>query len=166
MFSCKLPRALLAQWPASVMCYCGNTAVGRISNWNQHSKFTLETKTKQKTNKTLTLCSFRGPNSRPFLGTLPLCFREELNRKYSFFFLPRSCSSRLPPPPPPPPPRPTPPLLFSFFLSFSRASIPDQCKIKQLSLDDMHLKNNRGHSPLQPQLSHPTPSPDFRYKYK
>ena len=30
MFSCNLPPALLAEWPGSCTCYCGNTWVERI----------------------------------------------------------------------------------------------------------------------------------------
>ena len=30
MFSCNLPAALLADWPGSFTCYCGNTGVERI----------------------------------------------------------------------------------------------------------------------------------------
>ena len=30
MFSCNLPPALLAEWPGSFTCYCGNTGVERI----------------------------------------------------------------------------------------------------------------------------------------
>jgi len=30
VFSCNLPSALLAEWPGSFTCYCGNTGVERI----------------------------------------------------------------------------------------------------------------------------------------
>ena len=30
VFSCNLPPALLAEWPGSFTCYCGNTGVERI----------------------------------------------------------------------------------------------------------------------------------------
>ena len=36
MFSCNLPSALLAEWPESFACYCGNTGVER--NKSQHRK--------------------------------------------------------------------------------------------------------------------------------
>ena len=41
VFSCNLPPALSAEWPA---CYCGNTGVELIGNKSQHRKFTLEKK--------------------------------------------------------------------------------------------------------------------------
>ena len=33
MFSCNLSPALLAQWPGSFTCYCGNTGEERIPKW-------------------------------------------------------------------------------------------------------------------------------------
>ena len=44
MFSCNLPPALLAEWPGSFTCYCGNTGVERIPKKSQHRKSTLENK--------------------------------------------------------------------------------------------------------------------------
>ena len=41
MFSCNLPPALLAKWPGSFTCYCGNT---RHQNKSQHRKLTREKK--------------------------------------------------------------------------------------------------------------------------
>ena len=33
VFSCNLPHALLAEWPGSFTCYCGNTGMERIPKW-------------------------------------------------------------------------------------------------------------------------------------
>ena len=33
VFSCNLPPALLAGWPGSFTCYCGNAGVERIPKW-------------------------------------------------------------------------------------------------------------------------------------
>ena len=38
MFSCKLPPAVLAEWPGSFTFYCGNTGEERIRNKSQHKK--------------------------------------------------------------------------------------------------------------------------------
>ena len=43
--SCNLPPALLAEWPGSFMCCCGNTGEwNRYENRSQHRKLTLEKK--------------------------------------------------------------------------------------------------------------------------
>ena len=42
---CNVPSALLAEWPGSSMCHCGNTGVKRTLNKRQHTKLTLEKKT-------------------------------------------------------------------------------------------------------------------------
>ena len=44
VFSCNLPPALLAEWPGSFTCYCGNTVWNRYQNKSQHRKLTLEKK--------------------------------------------------------------------------------------------------------------------------
>ena len=44
MHSCNLPPALLAEWPRSFTCHCGNTGVERTPNKSQHTKLTLEKK--------------------------------------------------------------------------------------------------------------------------
>ena len=36
MCSCNLPPALLAEWPGTCSCYCGNTGVERIPNYGTH----------------------------------------------------------------------------------------------------------------------------------
>ena len=41
---CNLPPALLAEWPGSFTCHCGNTGVERTPNMSQHTKLTLEKK--------------------------------------------------------------------------------------------------------------------------
>ena len=41
MFRCNLPPALLAGWPGSFTCYCGNTGA---PNKSQHTELTLEKK--------------------------------------------------------------------------------------------------------------------------
>ena len=41
---CDLPPALLAEWPGSFTCYCGNTGVEWTPNKSQHTKLTLEKK--------------------------------------------------------------------------------------------------------------------------
>ena len=43
VFSCNLPPALLAEWPGSFMCYCGNRG-GTNTKMSQHRKSTLEKK--------------------------------------------------------------------------------------------------------------------------
>ena len=44
MCRCNLPPALLAEWPGSFTCHCGNTGVEQTSNKSQHKKLTLEKK--------------------------------------------------------------------------------------------------------------------------
>ena len=44
MFSCNLLPVLLAEWPGSFMCHCGNTGVEQTPNKSQHTKLTLERK--------------------------------------------------------------------------------------------------------------------------
>ena len=44
MFRCNLPSSLLAEWPDSFMCHCGNTGVEQTPNKSQHTKLTLEKK--------------------------------------------------------------------------------------------------------------------------
>ena len=44
MFRCNLPPALLAKWPGSFTCHCGNTGVEQTTNKSQHTKLTLEEK--------------------------------------------------------------------------------------------------------------------------
>jgi len=40
VFSCNLPPALLAEWPGSFTCYCGNTKVERIPKYKSAQKVT------------------------------------------------------------------------------------------------------------------------------
>ena len=42
VFRRNLPPALLAEWPGSFTCHCGNTGVERTPNKSQHTKLTLE----------------------------------------------------------------------------------------------------------------------------
>ena len=42
MVRCKLPSALLAEWPGSFTCHCGNAGMERTPNKNQYRKITLE----------------------------------------------------------------------------------------------------------------------------
>ena len=44
MFRCNLPPALLAEWPGSFTCHCGNVGVKWTPNKSQHRKLTLEKK--------------------------------------------------------------------------------------------------------------------------
>ena len=44
VFSCNVPPALLAEWPASFTGYCGNTGGNRYWNKSQHRKLTLKKK--------------------------------------------------------------------------------------------------------------------------
>ena len=44
VFRCIMPPALLAEWPRSFTCHCGNTGVEQTSNKSQHTKLTLEKK--------------------------------------------------------------------------------------------------------------------------
>ena len=37
VFRCNLPPALLAKWPGSFMCYCGNKGVEQTPNKTQHT---------------------------------------------------------------------------------------------------------------------------------
>ena len=37
-FRCNLPPALLAEWPGSFTCHCGNTGVERTPSKSQHTK--------------------------------------------------------------------------------------------------------------------------------
>ena len=43
-FRYNLPSALLAEWPGSFTCPCGNTGVKRTPNKSQHTNLTLEKK--------------------------------------------------------------------------------------------------------------------------
>ena len=38
VFSCNLPPALLAEWPGSFTCHCGNTGLERIPEWESAQK--------------------------------------------------------------------------------------------------------------------------------
>ena len=42
VFRCNLPPALLAEWPGSFTCHCGNAGLERTPNKSQHTKLTLE----------------------------------------------------------------------------------------------------------------------------
>ena len=44
MFRCNLSPSLLAEWPGSFTCHCGNTRVEQAPNKSQHTKLTLEKK--------------------------------------------------------------------------------------------------------------------------
>ena len=44
VFRCNLRPALLAEWPGSFTCHCGNTGMERTPNKSQHTKLTLEKK--------------------------------------------------------------------------------------------------------------------------
>ena len=44
VFRCNLPPALLAEWPGSFTCHCGNMGVKRTPNKSQHTQLTLEKK--------------------------------------------------------------------------------------------------------------------------
>ena len=44
VFSYNLSHALLAEWPGSFTCYCGNTGVERTPNKSEHTKLTVEKK--------------------------------------------------------------------------------------------------------------------------
>ena len=44
VFRCNPPPALLAEWPGSFTCHCGNTGVERTPNKSQHTELTLEKK--------------------------------------------------------------------------------------------------------------------------
>ena len=45
VFRCNLPPALVAEWPGSFMCHCGNMGVEQTPNKSQYTKLTLEKKT-------------------------------------------------------------------------------------------------------------------------
>ena len=44
VFRCNLPPALLAEWPESFTCHCGNAGMERTPNKSQHTKLTVEKK--------------------------------------------------------------------------------------------------------------------------
>ena len=44
MFRCDLPLALLAEWPGSFTCHCGNMVVEWTLHKSQHTNLTLEKK--------------------------------------------------------------------------------------------------------------------------
>ena len=44
VFSCNQPPALLAEWPGTFACYCGNMEWNGYQNKSQHRKLTLEKK--------------------------------------------------------------------------------------------------------------------------
>ena len=44
VFRCNLPLALLAEWPGSLMCHCGNMGMEWTPNKSQDTKLTLEKK--------------------------------------------------------------------------------------------------------------------------
>ena len=58
VFSCNLPPALLAEWPESFTCYCGNTEVERILKWVSPESRPWRRKFSRRTS--------RGSNPRPF----------------------------------------------------------------------------------------------------
>ena len=58
-FSCNLPPALLAEWPGSFTCYCGNTWWNGYRNKSQHRRLNPE--------KNISRLSCRDSNSRHFI---------------------------------------------------------------------------------------------------
>ena len=44
VFRCNLPPVLLAEWPGSFTCHCGNTMIVRTPSKCQHTKLTLKKK--------------------------------------------------------------------------------------------------------------------------
>ena len=58
MSRCNLPPALLAEWPGSFTCHCGNTGAEQTPNKSQHRKLTLE--------KKIFPPLRRGSNTQPF----------------------------------------------------------------------------------------------------
>ena len=44
VYRCNLPPALLAEWPGSFTCHCGNTGMEQTLNKSQHLRLTLKKK--------------------------------------------------------------------------------------------------------------------------
>ena len=61
MFRYNLPPALLAEWPGSFTCHCGNEGVERAPNKSQHTKLTLENKVLQPLLPRYELATFQSP---------------------------------------------------------------------------------------------------------
>ena len=59
MFRCNLPPALLAEWPGSFMCHCGNMGVERTPSKSQLTKLTLEKRFKLATFQSGVRCSYQ-----------------------------------------------------------------------------------------------------------
>ena len=77
VFSCNLPPALLAEWPGSFTCYCGNTGVERIPKW-------VSTECRPWRRK-FSRCSSRDSNPRPFIhefGSLTTELSPPPNKKW------------------------------------------------------------------------------------
>ena len=58
VYRCNLPPALLAEWPGSFTCHCGNTGMEQTLNKSRYTKLTLEKKVLQPPLPGFKLCTF------------------------------------------------------------------------------------------------------------
>ena len=89
MFKCNLPSTLLAEWPGSFMCHCGNT------EWNVH-RLRVSSESELKRRK-ISRRSWRDSNSQPFdheSGTLQTDYPGK--RRNVCFFMSDSTQSSTP----------------------------------------------------------------------
>ena len=70
-FMCNLPPALLAEWPGSFTCHCGNTGVEQTPNRSQHTQLTLEKKILPPLLPRFELTSFRSPVPTLYQQAIP-----------------------------------------------------------------------------------------------
>ena len=82
VFNSNLPPALLAEWPGSFMCYCGNTGVERIPDWVSTESWPLRRKFSHH--------SSRDSNPRPFNHESGALTTELSPPLSSSFYLPSS----------------------------------------------------------------------------
>ena len=75
---CKLPSALLAEWPGSFTCHCSNTGVERTPGKSQHTKLTLEKKILPQLLLGVELATFQSRVRRANQQAIPLPLTSEL----------------------------------------------------------------------------------------
>ena len=71
VFRCKLPPALLAEWPGPFTCHCGNMRVELTPNKSQHKKCTLEKKILLSLLPGFKLTTFWSQVQRSYQQTIP-----------------------------------------------------------------------------------------------
>ena len=82
MFMCNPPPALLAEWPGSFTCHCGNTGMEQTPNKSQHTKLTLEKKILPPLLLGFKLTTFRSWVQRSYQQAIPATLHCNANNNY------------------------------------------------------------------------------------